>query len=90
MASPVILKTLAFGDGRRSVPLIMRLVTKPLTDVELKVRGETIHSAGPEEIRGTRLADYRSSPMSGLTEDGSALEAFVSFAKGSEFEEVGK
>jgi CRISPR-associated protein Cmr1 len=90
MASPVILRTLAFGDGRRSVPLIMRLVTKPLTDVELKVRGETIHSAGPEEIRGPRLADYRSSPMSELTEDGSTLEAFVNFAKGSEFQEVGK
>jgi CRISPR-associated protein Cmr1 len=90
MASPVILRPVAFGDGRRSVPLIMRLVTKPLKNVELKVRGETIHSAGSEEIRGPRLVDYRSSPMSGLTEDGSALEAFVNFAKGSKFEEVGK
>ena len=90
MASPVILRPLAFGDGRRAVPLIMRLVTKPLTEIELKVRGETIHSAGPEEIRGKRLAEYRSSPMSGLTEDGSALEAFVNFAKNGEFQEVGK
>ena len=90
MASPVILRPLAFGDGRRSVPLIMRLVTKPLNDVELKVRGETIHSAGPEEIRGRRLADYRNSPMSGLTEDGSAVEAFVNFAKSGEFEVVGR
>jgi len=90
MASPVILRPLAFGDGRRSVPLIMRLVTKPLNDVELKVRGETIHSAGPEEIRGPRLKEYRNSPMSVLTEDGSALEAFVNFAKGNGFEEVGK
>ena len=90
MASPVILRPLAFGDGRRAVPLIMRLVTKPLKDVELKVRGETIHTASPEEIRGPRLAEYRSSPMSGLTEDGSALEAFVSFAKGNEFLEVRK
>ena len=90
MASPIILRPVAFGDGRRSVPLIMRLVTKPLTDVELKVRGETIHSAGPEEIQGRRLADYKGSPMSGLTEDGSALEAFINFAKGSEFVEVGK
>ena len=90
MASPVILRPLAFGDGRRSVPLIMRLVTKPLTEVELKVKGETIHSAGPEEIRGRGLGEYRNSPMAGLTEDGSALEAFVNFAKGSEFEEVGK
>ena len=90
MASPVILRPMAFGDGRRGVSLIMRLVTKPLKDVELKVKGETIHTAGSGEIRGSRLAEYRSSPMYGLTEDGSALEAFVSFAKGSEFEEVGK
>ena len=90
MASPLILRPMAFGDGRRGVSLIMRLVTKPLKDVELKVKGETIHTAGPGEIRGSRLAEYRSSPMSGLTEGGSALEAFVNFAKGNEFEEVGK
>ena len=90
MASPVILRPMAFGDGQRGLPLIMRLVTKPLKDVELKVKGETIYSAGSEEIRGRRLADYRSSPMPGLTEDGSALEAFINFAKGNEFEEVGK
>ena len=90
MASPVILRPLAFGDGRRAVPLIMRLVTKPLTKVELKVGGKTIHTAGSGEIQGKRLTEYRSSPMSGLTEDGSALEAFVNFAKGNEFQEVGK
>lgn len=90
MASPIIIRPLAFGDGRRSVPLIMRLVTKPLKDIELKVKGETIHSAGSEEIRGPRLNEYRSSPMSGLTEDGSALEAFVNFAKDNRFEEMGK
>jgi CRISPR-associated protein Cmr1 len=90
MASPVILRPLAFGDGRRAVPLIMRLVTKSLTEVELKVGGKKIHSAGPEEIRGSRLEEYRNSPMSQFTEDGAALEAFVNFAKISEFEEVGE
>ena len=89
MASPIVLRPLAFGDGRRGVPMIMQLVTKPLKDIELKLRGETIHTAGAEEIRGSRLVNYRNSPMSGLTEIGSALEAFASFAKDNEFNEVG-
>ena len=91
MASPIILRPLAFGDGKRGVPMFMRLATKPLVDVELKLRGKKIPAGGPEKIRSSRLADYRGSPMSGLTENGSALEAFASFAaKESEFREVGK
>jgi CRISPR-associated protein Cmr1 len=92
MASPIILRPMAVGDGRRGVPLIMRLNTEPLHQVELKVRGRTIHAAGPEGIRNRALADYRGSPMSGLTKTGSALEAFVNFAKDNkdnEFKEVG-
>jgi CRISPR-associated protein Cmr1 len=88
MASPIILRPIAFGDGRRGVPLIMRLNTQPLHQVELKVRGRTIHTAGPEGIRNPTLANYRGSPMSGLTATGSALEAFVNFAKNNEFKEV--
>ena len=89
MASPIILRPLAFGDGRRGVPLIMRLNTEPLQQVDLKVRGRTIHVAGQEGIRNPELANYRGSPMQGLTAAGSALEAFVNFAKDNEFKEVG-
>ena len=89
MASPIILRPLAFGDGRRGVPLIMRLNTEPLQQVDLKVRGRTIHVAGQEGIRNPELANYRGSPMQGLTAAGSALEAFVNFAKDNEFKEMG-
>jgi CRISPR-associated protein Cmr1 len=90
MASPLILRPLAFGDGRKAVPMIMRLVAGPLMGIDLKVKGETIHSAGQDEIRDRRLADYRNSPMHELTKDGSALEAFVNFARDNEFKEVGR
>ncbi len=90
MASPIILRPFAVGDGRMAVSLIMRLNTEPLHQVELKVRGKTIHTAGQDGIRNPELANYRSSPMSGLTATGSALEAFVNFAKDNKFKEVGK
>jgi CRISPR-associated protein Cmr1 len=89
MASPIILRPMAFGDGRKGVPLIMRLNTEPLLQVELKVRGKTIHATGQDGIRNPVLANYRGSPMSGLTATGSALEAFVAFAKDNKFKEVG-
>ena len=89
MSSPIILRPIAFGDGRKGVPLIIRLSTEPLNQVELKVGGKTIHSNGQEGIRNPKLTEYRGSPMSGLTTAGSALEAFVAFAKKNEFEEVG-
>ncbi len=89
MSSPIILRPIAFGDGRKGVPLIIWLSTKPLNQVELKVGGKTIHSTGQEGIRNSTLAEYRGSPMSGLTTTGSALEAFVAFAKKKGFKEVG-
>jgi CRISPR-associated protein Cmr1 len=89
MASPIILRPMGFGDGRKGVPLIMRLNMEPLLRVELKVKGKTIHAAGQDGIRNPALAKYRGSPMSGLTSTGSALEAFVNFAKDNKFKEVG-
>ncbi len=89
MASPIILKPIAFGDGRKGVPLIIRLSAEPPKSVELKVGGITIHSKGQEGIRNPELTNYRGSPMSGLTTTGSAVEAFVAFAMKHKFEEVG-
>ena len=48
MASPIILRPIAFGDGRNGVPLIIRLNTEPLNRVELKVKGRAIDSTGPQ------------------------------------------
>jgi CRISPR-associated protein Cmr1 len=81
MSSPIILKPLAIGDGRRAIPMIIRLLIEPLMEVELKVDGTLMASSGEEDIRNIRLAGYNNSPMYGLTPMGSALEAFISFAK---------
>jgi CRISPR-associated protein Cmr1 len=91
MASPIILRPIAFGDGRIGVPLIIRLSTEPLNQVELKVKGKAIGSAGPKGIHDPKLATYRGSPMAGRSPIGSALEAFIAFAmeKKQGFKEVG-
>jgi CRISPR-associated protein Cmr1 len=89
MASPIILRPMAFGDGSKAVQLIIWLSTEPLNQVELKVKGSKIDSTGPTGIRNPGLAAYRSSPMSGLTKTGSALEAFVAYAKLNKIKEVG-
>jgi len=89
MASPIILRPMALGEGQKGVPLIIRLSTETPKQVELKVGGKAIHSIGQEGIHNSALAKYERSPMSGLTKTGSALDAFVAFAKKKEFEEVG-
>ena len=91
MASPVILRPIAFGDGHSGVPLILRFNTEPLNQVELKVKRIVIGSAGPKGIRDPKLSTYRGSPMTGRSTNGSALEAFIAFAKEKKqgFVEVG-
>ncbi|HZW29437.1 MAG TPA: type III-B CRISPR module RAMP protein Cmr1 [Isosphaeraceae bacterium] len=95
MASPLILKPLALADGR-AVPLVMRLRTPQLMEVELtKSDGEVLKGAsqtvwGIHAIRDKRLVDpkYHDSPLRGLTEDGSALEAFLARAVQNGYKEI--
>jgi len=89
MSSPIILRPIAFGDGSRAAPLIIRLNTEPLRQVELKVGGSTKGPFGPSVICNPKFAAYRNSPLSGLTKSGSALEAFVALAGKNGFKEVG-
>jgi CRISPR-associated protein Cmr1 len=51
MASPIILRPIAFGDGRIGVPLIIRLRSETLNQVELKIKGKVVASFGPKSIR---------------------------------------
>jgi hypothetical protein len=95
MASPLILKPLALADGR-AVPLILRLRTPPLTEIELqRSPGDTGKETplgvwGPHAIRDPRFVDaaYQGSPLQGLTQTGSALEAFLAKAVQNGFKEV--
>lgn len=83
MASPLILKPLAL-QSLRAVPMIMCLQTKPPMKVELK---KVPHppTLGQRHIRRPELATYDHSPMAGLSSQGSALEAFLNFARNNGF-----
>jgi CRISPR-associated protein Cmr1 len=95
MASPMILKPLALTDGR-AVPLILRLRTPPLTEIELqRSPGDTGKETplgvwGTHAIHDPRFVDpaYQGSPLQGLTETGSVLEAFLAKAVQNGFKEV--
>jgi CRISPR-associated protein Cmr1 len=78
MATPLILKPLAMADGT-AVPLLMRLVTKPLSGVRLKHRNQEL-TFPATAVRSERLAAYPNSPLR-LSPSGSALEAFVLYAR---------
>lgn len=88
MASPLILKPLALADGK-AVPLILRLNGPALTAVDLR-RGETaLPLPSSSAIRDPRLATYPHSPLAG-SPNGSALEAFLAFARSEGFQEVSR
>ncbi len=79
MASPIILKPLALADGR-AIPIILPLQTPALTEVELLSGNNGAGIWGVRAFRDPRLATYPNSPLTGLTSQGSALEAFLNFA----------
>lgn len=90
MASPLVLKALAY-DEKHAVPLIMRLKTQPLRAAKLLTG---INAGGPvprevqldeRAIRRLDLTRYSKSPLAGRTETGSALEAFIHYAKERQF-----
>jgi CRISPR-associated protein Cmr1 len=90
MASPLILKPLALADGR-AIPLVLRLAVPSLSGVDLR-RDETSLRLPPSTvIRDPRLSTYGgsnwSSPLAG-SPDGSALDAFLAFARSEGFTEV--
>jgi CRISPR-associated protein Cmr1 len=86
MASPLILKPLALQSGK-AVPLILWLKTPALTGVDLR-RGDTSLGLPPTTMtRDPRLAVYPNSPLAG-SPNGSAIEAFIAFARAEGFTEV--
>jgi CRISPR-associated protein Cmr1 len=103
MASPLILKPLALANGQ-AVPIILRLVTPDVTEVQLKpanasaakalnVATDTDLLAGKRlvpKLRDPALATYRDSPLED-SPDGSAIEAFLLFVRNTrnkDFEEI--
>lgn len=86
MASPLILKPLALANGT-AVPLILRLATPPLEGVELKQGSNALELPATTMVRASRLATYRDSPLS-ASESGSAVEAFLLYARSNGFREI--
>jgi CRISPR-associated protein Cmr1 len=93
MASPLILKPLALADGQ-AVPILVPLCVPGVSEIELMLGSRSRGRLGADAIRHPRLAAYPSSPLGGLTHQGSALEAFLNFARvpqaedGPGFEEI--
>jgi CRISPR-associated protein Cmr1 len=90
MASPLILKPLALANGK-ALPLVLRLKTPPLDGVDLRtVRPDQSLPLPPSTvIRDPSLARYQGSPLD-ASANGSALEAFLAFARANGFTEVNR
>jgi CRISPR-associated protein Cmr1 len=87
MASPLILKPLALANDK-FVPLIVRLKTPLLSGVDLRQGERSLPLPQPTILRDPKLATYRDSPMQNRSPSGSALQAFLAYAKSQEFTEV--
>ncbi len=86
MASPLILKALALANGQ-AIPLVMQLKAMPLAGVDLRSGDTSLPLAPSTVVRDTRLSTYRDSPLTG-SPNGSALDAFLAFARSEGFTEV--
>lgn len=86
MASPLVLKPLALGSGD-TIPLIVRLRTPPLAGIDLRCGEKPLPLPPATVVRDAKLSAYENSPLAGSCE-GSALAAFLGFARSRGFEEV--
>lgn len=88
MASPLILKPLALQSGK-AIPLVLHLRTHPLTGVDLRSGNRSVELPETTTIRGPKLASYSNSPLK-ESSNGSAIEAFLAFARSEGFTEVNR
>lgn len=85
MASPLILKPLALQNGS-AVPVIVSLLAPQVSEVELwadAANGDCLTPNHSVPVRSSAFTDqtYHNSPFAELTAQGSALEAFLNFAR---------
>ncbi|MGH7773907.1 MAG: type III-B CRISPR module RAMP protein Cmr1 [Candidatus Binatia bacterium] len=86
MASPVILRPLAIGDGRRAAAMVLHLTGPKPGELELR-NLENPPALTSRNIYRPDLCDYPASPLK-RSASGSALDAFIAFAREKGFEEV--
>jgi CRISPR-associated protein Cmr1 len=87
MASPLILKPVALQNGQ-FVPVIVQLKTPPLATVDLRQGDTSLRLPGSTRVRDPQLGSYQGSPLQGRSTSGSAIEAFLAYARSQGFEEV--
>ncbi|MBI1747848.1 MAG: type III-B CRISPR module RAMP protein Cmr1 [Acidobacteria bacterium] len=87
MASPIILRPLAIKSTNKAVVMVLRLAAPAPTALELKNKKKAPEIKA-RHIRRSELAAYQNSPMANRSNDGSALEAFIAYAKEKGFKEV--
>lgn len=85
MSSPLILRPLAVGDGKRAVAMVLQ-ITGPKPQ-ELELDFEDPPALTSYNIRRSDLCSYPNSPMK-RSDSGSALDAFIAFAGEKGFKEV--
>ncbi len=87
MASPLILKPLALENGK-AVPLILCLNTPGVQRVELQ--DDNKNCLTPRHSVPVQSSEFtvEGSPLHGLSANGSALDAFLAFARSEGFREV--
>lgn len=78
MASPVILRPLAIGNGKRAVAMVLQLTGPKPQELELQ-DFEDHPALTSHNIRRPDLCNYLGSPLKRST-SGSALDAFIAFA----------
>ncbi len=87
MSSPVILKPIACvrdNDEPVSCPLIMRLSVAQLESATISGQGlPQLHQVPAGEIRSQLLSAYVNSPLHDRSQSGSALDAFMIYARNS-------
>lgn len=88
MASPLILKPLALANGK-AVPIVLRLVVPPLTGVDLRQGSSSLNLPASTVTQASTLATYRDSPLASSSA-GSAVEAFLAYAKTQGFHEIAR
>jgi CRISPR-associated protein Cmr1 len=82
IASPLIIKPLAFGDGNQAVPMVACLDIAPPSGVRVMRNNAPLIFSTKPKVRDSGFANYNDSPMSGRSPSGSALEAFLNFVRG--------
>jgi CRISPR-associated protein Cmr1 len=88
MASPLILRPLRTQDEQKAVPSVVLLRGTTLKGKKLELKNLNNKDFGANHVINPDFAAYRNAPMQKRSANGSAIEAFLTYAKEQGFEGV--